>query len=70
MITLMSVEPKEKAKVYKCTDCGGDATVAYTPTTVKSSKNKGKQKPSWGGLVLAGERVCILCGRKRGIKFF
>lgn len=63
----MSTETK---KVYKCTDCGGDATVAYAPDTIKRGKDKGKQRPGWDGKVLPGERLCLLCGRKRGINFF
>jgi hypothetical protein len=57
-------------KKYICTECGGDATIAYAPETIKRGRDKGKEKPSWNGLVLPGERICILCGRKRGIKFF
>lgn len=57
-------------KKYVCTECGGDATIAYCATTIKSGKNKGKEKASWGGLVQAGERLCLSCGKKRGINFF
>lgn len=55
---------------YKCTNCNGDATVAYTAHTVTRGKNKVKEKPSWGGLIQPGERICLPCGKKRGIKNF
>lgn len=55
---------------YKCTQCGGDATFAYSDETIKRGKDKGKKRDGWGGLVKAGERLCIPCGRKRGINFW
>jgi hypothetical protein len=36
---------------YKCTECGGDATVAYVPGTIKRGKDKGKEIASWGGKI-------------------
>lgn len=44
---------------YRCTSCGGDAYIAY-------SAGNG----DWGGKVKAGERICLACGRKRGIALF
>lgn len=41
---------------YPCTDCKGDAFAGYGP--------------GWGGLIKKGERVCLPCGRKRGVRFF
>lgn len=61
---------QKQEKQYKCTNCGGDAMMAYVPETVKRGKNKGKQKPSWYGLVQPGERLCLSCGKRRGINFF
>lgn len=55
---------------YQCTSCGRDATLAYVPNTIKSGKNKGKQTDGWDGKVKAGERLCLVCGKKRGINFF
>ena len=53
---------KEKNKPdFICTECGGDATVAYT---------SGRRKEAWNGMVKKGERVCMRCGAKRGIRFF
>ena len=46
---------------YPCTDCGRDAFIGYT---------SGKGDLSWDGKIKKGERVCLPCGRKRGIKFF
>jgi hypothetical protein len=56
---------------YPCTECGGDAFIAYSASTIKSGKRKGEEEDSWGGLVKAGERLCTSCFRKRGgIPFF
>jgi hypothetical protein len=60
----------EKKHEFQCTECGGDATIAYCAETIKRGKHKGEERESWGGLVKPGERLCIICGRKRGIKFF
>lgn len=54
---IMSIGTTEK---YICTDCGGDAMIAYTAS----------KKTDWNGLIKIGERVCLLCARKRNIKFF
>lgn len=48
-------------KKYICTDCGGDATVAFTK--FRDIKNK-----KW--IIKIGERLCLLCARKRGVIFF
>jgi len=57
----MKKKPKiEPPKLYKCTDCGGDATCAYTAN----------KKMDWGGKIKKGERICFPCGRKRGVTFF
>jgi hypothetical protein len=42
-------------KKYYCTECNGDAYIAYTA----------KKKKDWGGLIKKGERLCISCGKKR-----
>jgi hypothetical protein len=55
------VHPKPR-KEYPCTDCGGDAYIGYPAGRRKTE--------SWGGLVKKGERLCLACGRRRGIKFF
>lgn len=60
----------DEEKVYKCTQCGGNAFVGYGPQTIKTGKNKGQELPGWGGLVQPGERICLVCGKKRGISFF
>jgi len=66
---------KEKKDLFKsdqkyfCTECGGDATLAYSPNTIKRGKDKGKETAGWNGLILPGERICMSCGRKRGLKF-
>lgn len=54
---------------YMCTSCGGDAYIAYIPETIKRGKKKGEQRPGWNGLILPGERICLPCGIKRGLKF-
>ncbi len=53
-----------------CTQCGGDAFIAYAPETIKRGKLKGQQRASWNGLVQPGELICLPCGKKRGINFF
>ena len=50
----------KKGEEYPCTECGGDAFIAY------SAKKNG----DWGGLVKPGERICLPCGKRRGINFF
>lgn len=45
---------------YKCTECSGNAFIAYGSD----------KKDSWGGLVKAGERLCTKCFKKRGGKAF
>ncbi len=63
MDKLKKIVPARKAtEDYKCTNCGGDATIAY-------GSNK-KDDKAWDGLVKKGERICLACGRKRGINFF
>lgn len=51
---------------YPCTECNGDATIAYIPDRIKQGKRKGEEKPGWDGLVLPGERLCSRCFKKRG----
>lgn len=47
---------------FKCTDCGGDATVAITKWRDLVNKKSYYKK---------GERCCMTCHKKRtGIKFF
>lgn len=48
---------------YICTDCGGDATIAWSNTTKKD-------KNYFGAIFKTGERVCLPCGKKRGVNFF
>lgn len=64
----MLIDPNDKTE-YKCTECGGDAMIAFAPSTIKRGKNKGKQIDRWDGKVKPGERICLPCGRKRGLKF-
>lgn len=59
--------PKEEREVgevkqveYPCTECGKDATIAYTAS----------KKGDWGGLIKNGERICTVCFQKRGGKNF
>lgn len=52
---------------FKCTECGGDAWIAYSPNTIKRGKDKGKEVPGWDGKILPGERICTSCAMKRGI---
>lgn len=49
-------------KDYKCTECGGDATIAMTGwKDLRTKKNYYKK----------GERLCMSCHRIRtGMKFF
>lgn len=47
-------------KKYICTQCGGDATIGYSAS----------KKATWFGKVKPGERICLVCGYKRGITFF
>ena len=51
---------KSTAPAYPCTQCGGDATIAYL-----AGKKKGKD---WGGKVKKGERLCTRCFQQRGGK--
>ena len=52
---------KNKLKNYKCTQCGGDATVAMSGW----EDNTGKI------LIKKGERLCMKCSNVRtGINFF
>lgn len=57
---------------YPCTECKGDAFIAYAHGTYKSGKKKGQPKKGsdWGGLVKPDERLCTSCFRKRGGKPF
>ena len=55
---------------FRCTECEGDAFIAYAPEKIKRGKDKGKEIASWGGKVLPGERLCLSCGKKRGVNFF
>lgn len=54
---------------YPCTECNGNAYIAYSPNKIKRGKDKGKETASWDGKILPGERICMSCGRKRGLKF-
>lgn len=61
---MLSVTTKSSKSIYEfpCTECGGDAIIGYC---CGKSKND-----NWGGLVKNGERLCLSCGKKRGIDFF
>lgn len=48
-------EVKKNVKIYLCTECGGDAYMAYSART----------KDDWGGKIKKNERLCLTCGRKR-----
>ena len=48
----------ETTREWPCTECGGDAMLAYT-----AGKRPGSD---WGGKVKRGERLCTSCFRKRG----
>jgi hypothetical protein len=52
------LEPKTDVckREYPCTQCGGDATLAYSE--------------GWDGKVKKGERLCTSCFCKRGGKRF
>lgn len=50
-------------KEYKCTQCGGDAYVAW-------HNDSKKDKDFFGAILHPGERLCLSCGKKRGVKFF
>lgn len=57
MKTQATKPPKSpRQPVYACTECGGDAFIAYG-----SSK-----QDSWDGKVKKGERLCTKCFRRRG----
>lgn len=32
---------------YRCTECNGDAAMAFVPETIKRGKKKGEQRASW-----------------------
>lgn len=52
--------PVERPREYPCTQCGGDAFLAYT-----AGEEPGAD---WGGRVKRGERICLRCFRSRGGK--
>ena len=52
---------------FKCTECDGDAFIAYSPATIRRGKNKGQERPGWDGKILPGERICTRCAMKRGL---
>lgn len=64
----MMKEQTHTKKEWPCTECGGDATLAYSPSTIKRGKKKGQEEPGWSGLVQPGERLCTKCFVKRGGK--
>lgn len=43
---------------WPCTECGGDAKIAYS-----AGKKRGQD---WNGKVKAGERLCTRCFQNRG----
>ena len=52
---MIPTTPLPEEKEYVCTECGGDAFIAYIV----------KDRDDWGGLIKKGERLCLVCGRKR-----
>lgn len=46
-----------------CTDCGGDATLGWV------NPNKKKNMNCFGAIIKPGERICMTCGKKSGVKF-
>lgn len=49
--------------LHVCTVCGGDATIAWHNRTKKD-------QDYFGGIIKPGERLCMGCGKKRGVFFF
>ena len=49
-------------KKYPCTQCGGDAYIAW-------ANDKKKNIDCFGAILKPGERLCLTCGRKRGVNF-
>jgi hypothetical protein len=55
----MADQPETAAAIapkWPCTQCGRDATIAYSA----------KKGSDWGGKVKIGERLCLSCFRDRG----
>ncbi len=59
----MTATKKTHPKVYICTDCGGDAFVSWANSTKKDTL-------CFGVILKPGERICLPCGKKRGVGFF
>jgi hypothetical protein len=58
---MADIKPRAKPtarrpKQYPCTECGGDASIAYSANG----------ESNWGGRVKEGERLCTRCFKKRG----
>lgn len=58
--TITTLRRKKKTPDYPCTDCDRDAYVGIAAS----------EGSDWGGRVKIGERLCMLCARKRGVAFF
>jgi hypothetical protein len=53
---------KTKSKLFLCTQCGGDATIAWENKTKKDID-------CFGGKIKPKERLCLACGKKMGVNF-
>lgn len=49
-------------KKWICTQCGGDAYIAWGNDTKKDQNY-------FGAIIKPGERLCLVCGKKRGVNF-
>jgi hypothetical protein len=58
---LKSTNTPCEGQKFPCTECGGNATVAYVAN----------KDSDWGGKIKKDERLCLVCGAKRlGFNFF
>jgi hypothetical protein len=61
--TTSAVTTENPAEQFRCTSCGGDATVAW-------ANDKKKDINVFGAILKPGERLCLACGKRRGVGFF
>ena len=54
----------------KATDSIGNPKILISLFDHSGRWSQPYKDAGWDGLVLPGERICLVCGRKRGIKFF
>ena len=52
-----------RLRQYICTECGGDATVAW-------ANDSDKDIDCFGAVIHPKERLCLACAKKRGNRFF